>query len=110
MIENIEPINTPLAEMENDPHEKISNKTLSAKRLSYAGDIEIEKVKNMSPRTITKSMTILKKICEEKDKVINRLKVQIFRQKRKIENLETLLRELQRKGLLSSNSSDIIQV
>lgn len=108
VAKNIEAIN---ALMEIDQHEEIHRRnTLSAKRVSYAGDIKIEKMGSMSPRTITKSMTILKKTCEAQNKVIKRLKVQLFRKKRKIENLEALLSELRRKNLLSPTSSDIVQV
>ncbi|XP_011860751.1 PREDICTED: uncharacterized protein LOC105557942 [Vollenhovia emeryi] len=108
VAENIEPTNAPLSNMEIDQHEETSN-TLS-KRMCYAGDIKIETVGSMSPRTVMKSMTILKKTCKEKNKIIKRLRVQLFRQRRKIKNLETLLCELRTKGLLSSTSSDVIQI
>lgn len=91
-------------------HEEASGETVSAKRMCYACDINIEEIGSMSPRKIVKSIDILKRTLQTKSMLIKRLRIQAHRQKQKIENLETLLSELQNKGLLSQASSDIIQV
>lgn len=84
--------------------------TPSKNRMCYAGDIKSRDIEEISPKTLIKSMKVLKKSCDKKDKIINRLRVQHCRQKKKIESLETLLHELRTKNLLSSTSSDIIKV
>ncbi|XP_032674701.1 THAP domain-containing protein 1-like [Odontomachus brunneus] len=101
--------NTSFVQTDIRQREEISDETVSTKRICYAGDINVEKVGSMSPRVVAKSMNILKKTCEKKNIVIKRLRVQLHRQRRKIENLETLLNKLQTKGLFSSTSPDIVQ-
>ncbi|KMQ85338.1 thap domain-containing protein 9 [Lasius niger] len=58
---------------------------------------------------LMKSMNVLKRSCNKKNKIINRLRVQHCRQKKKIESLEALLHELYTKDLLSSTSSDTVK-
>lgn len=120
MADENTPPNMPLVQRDNvkrqimrrdvRQREETNNETVSAKRMCYAGDINIEKVRTVSPTTLLKSMNILKRICEKKNAVINRLRVQIHRQKRKIKSLEALLNELRTKGFLSPTPSDIIKV
>lgn len=78
--------------------------------MRYPGDIKMEKVTKMTPKSITKAMEILKKACESKDKTIKRLQTKHQYQKKRIESLENLISTLQKKGLVSSDFSAIIQV
>ncbi|XP_024870392.1 THAP domain-containing protein 1-like [Temnothorax curvispinosus] len=110
-LENTEPSNMPSVIFESiSQREEEIYETPSKKRMCYAGDIKTAEMKNMSPRTLIKAMEILKRSCNKKDKIINRLKVQQYRQKKRIDSLQTLLCELRTKGLLSATSSDIVQV
>ncbi|XP_036138677.1 uncharacterized protein LOC118644363 [Monomorium pharaonis] len=84
--------------------------TTPKKRMRYLGDILDNKITDMSPRTMIKSIRILKRACEEKTKTIKRLCCQTRRQKRKIKNISAVLTELQQKCLLSSESCNVLQV
>ena len=101
--------NVSQCDFENVQCEEIIYETPPKKRICYAGDIKC-KVEKMSPEMLIKSINILKKTCNKKDKIINRLRVQHYRQKKKIESLESLLNELRTKGLISPTSSDIVEV
>lgn len=65
--------------------------TPSKNQIYYAGDIKSE---NVSSRAFMKSLNILKRSCKKKDKIISRLRILHYRQKKKIESLEALLSEL----------------
>jgi len=106
-IENAEPSNISSIKIEtaqNKERDEICQ-TSSKKRICYAGDKKFRNVENM---TFVKLLNILKKSCEKKDKIINRLRIQHYRQKKKIESLKALLSEqLSEKSLISPISSDI---
>ncbi|XP_020286801.1 uncharacterized protein LOC109856199 [Pseudomyrmex gracilis] len=77
---------------------------VSKKRIYYAGDINLRNVENMTPKMLVKSLNILKKSCEKKDKIINRLRAQHCCQKKKIESLEALLSKFREKNIRSQIS------
>lgn len=80
--------------------------TPTTKHIYYIVDINSGNITNMTPKMLVKTLNILKKSCEKKDKLINRMRVQHFRQKRKIETLEALLSAFRAKNLLPPISSD----
>ncbi|XP_020279325.1 THAP domain-containing protein 1-like [Pseudomyrmex gracilis] len=80
------------------------------KQIYYIVDVNSGNIKNMSSKMLVRTLNMLKKSCEKKDKIINRLRVQHFRQKRKIESLEALLAALRERNLLPPVSSDTVQV
>jgi len=106
-IENAEPSNMSFIRIEtaqNKERDEICQ-TSSKKRICYASDTKFRNIKNM---TFVKLLNILKKSCEKKDKIINRLRIQHYRQKKKIESLKALLSEqLSEKSLISPISSDM---
>jgi len=83
--------------------------TTSKKKLRYPGDV-LNNRTNMTPRTMAKSIRILKSACEKKTKTIKRLRTELHRQKKNIENISAVLTELQQKCLLSPDSCDVLQV
>jgi len=93
-------------EIETPLLDKISN--ISTKRFRYPGDIS--DVDQLTPSEKTMCIKVLKRACKKKDKIINRLRVQHIRQKRKIVNLQELLTELRQKFELSENVQNIVQV
>lgn len=105
--EEIHEINETLIEMQIE--EEIYE-LFQKKRMCYAANIKTPEIKNMSSRTLITAVEMLKESCHKKDKIINRYRVQQYRQKKNIDSLQNLLCELYTKGLLSAISSDIVQV
>lgn len=97
-------------ELQYDTPERIQICKTPTKKLRYPGDINENTIRDMTPRSALKSVKILKRACVKKDITIKRLRNEQSRRKKKIESLEKLLMELKQKCLLSSNSSDIVQV
>lgn len=97
--------------------EKKAETTLSCNVLNtpkkiygYPGDIKDETVDQMTPKTKSHCIRLLKSACKAKDKCIKRLMVKEFRHKKKIASLVKLLGELRQKCDLSENASEIIEV
>jgi len=98
-------------ELEHDTPEHIDIcRTPTKKILRYPGDIRENRMKDMTPRTVIRSIELLKRACIKKDNTIKRLRTEQNRRKKKIESLQMLLTDLKQKCLLSSNSSDIVKV
>lgn len=125
-MENVQSASLPIPELmdyeEADQHTEIIHHQKEAeeipaqvstprKMVRYPGDVLwSDKIVNMSPQSIAKSIRILKNACDKKNKTIKRLYTQTHRQKKKIKNISSLLMELRQKCLLSSNSGDVLQV
>lgn len=76
----------------------------------YPGDIKDEVIDQMSPKTKSHCIRLLKSACKAKDKNIKSLMVKEFRHKKKIASLKKLLSELRQKCDFSENASEIIEV
>jgi len=106
-IKNAEPSNMSSVKIETAQNKERDDicQTSSKKRICCAGDKKFRNIENV---TFVKLLNILKKSCKKKDKIINRLRIQHYRQKKKIESLKALLSEqLSEKSLISPVSSDL---
>lgn len=93
--------------MEIETPDKICS--ISTMRFRYPGDIPVD-ADQLTPSEKTMCIKVLKRACQKKDKIINRLRVQHIRQNRKIVSLQELLTKLRQKFELSENVQNIVQV
>lgn len=84
--------------------------TTPKKTIRYPGDVLYDRLDDMTPKTLVNTIRILKRVCEEKTKKIKRLHTQLFRHKKKIENISAILAELRQKCFTSPDPNDILQV
>ncbi|XP_071555920.1 uncharacterized protein [Temnothorax nylanderi] len=96
-INNTESSSTPSVKLESSQCKEEIYETPSKKRICYAGDIKLGEIENMSPNTLIKSMQVLKKSCDKKNKMIHRLRVHQYRLKKKINSLQALVCKLRTK-------------
>ncbi|XP_025159880.1 uncharacterized protein LOC112589714 [Harpegnathos saltator] len=78
--------------------------------IRYPGDITTEKVANMSSSSLRKYVTILRKKYNAQQIAMNRLRSQVYSQKKTIERLKQLFTALRKNNLISSNAEQVLQV